>query len=73
MDTKRDLSAVGGQQLAQVHPFSGGCQLGQLCPKIRGVTADIAKFRDRKGNEADVGVTPHPLLALLELSRLSTA
>jgi hypothetical protein len=56
-----------------MHPFRGGCLLGQLRQESRGVAAESTKFRDGKGNEADVGATPHPLLVLLELSVLSTA
>jgi hypothetical protein len=48
--------------------------LGQLCQKIRGVmAAESIKFHSRKGNEADVMASPHPLRVLLELGLLSTA
>jgi hypothetical protein len=40
---------------------------GQLYQKRRGVAAESTKFRDRKGNEADVKATAHPLRVLLEL------
>jgi hypothetical protein len=73
MDGGRDLSARGGQQLAHMHPFRGGCLIGQLIQESRGVAAESIKFRDRKGNEADVGATPRPLPIHLELGLLSTA
>jgi hypothetical protein len=47
--------------------------LGQLRQESRGVAADSTKFRDCKGNEADVGATPRPLRVLLELGLLNTA
>jgi hypothetical protein len=37
------------------------------------VAAESTNLCDRKGNEADVGATPHFLRALLELCLLSTA
>jgi hypothetical protein len=41
-------------------PFRGGGVLGQLRQEIRGVAAHSTKFRrDCRGNEADVGVSPH--------------
>jgi hypothetical protein len=68
MDGERNLSAQGGQQLAHMHPCRGGCQ------KSRCVAADNTKLRDRKGNEADVGMTAEPLRLRLELGGLlSTA
>jgi hypothetical protein len=54
MDGERDLSALGGHQLAHMHPFRGGCLLGQLRQESRGVTAESTKFRDCKGNETDI-------------------
>jgi hypothetical protein len=58
MDGERYLSAPRGQQLAHMHPFSrGGCLLGQLHQESRGVAAKSTKFRDCKGNEADVVVS----------------
>jgi hypothetical protein len=47
--------------------------LGQLYKKSRGVTAESTKFGDRKGNEAYVGATSHPLLVLVKLGLLSAA
>jgi hypothetical protein len=73
MDGQRNLSAPRGQQLARVHSFRGGCMNGQLCPKGRGVADESTKFRDHKGDEADVVATPHFLLVLLELSLPITA
>jgi hypothetical protein len=73
MDGERDLSAPRVQQLARMHPFRGGCLPGQLRQKSRGVAAVNTKFRDCKGNEAEDGATPHPLIELLELGLLSTA
>jgi hypothetical protein len=35
MDGERDLSMLGGQQLAHMHPFRGGCPLGQLRQEIK--------------------------------------
>jgi hypothetical protein len=52
--TARELSALGRQQLYPMHPFRGGCLLGELCQESRGVAAESTKFRDSKGNEADV-------------------
>jgi hypothetical protein len=74
MDGERDLSAPRGQQLARMHPFKYGCMLGQLRPESRGVAAESTKFRDCRGNEADVGATPHPLhQVLFEIGLLNTA
>jgi hypothetical protein len=73
MDGERDLSTPGGQQLAHMHFFRCGCLLGHLRQESRGVAAESMKFRDCKGNETDVGATPHPLRVLLELGLLSTA
>jgi hypothetical protein len=73
MDSERDLWAPRSQQLAHMHPFKGGCLLGQLRQKSRGVAAERTKFRAYKGNEVDVMATPHPLRVLLELGLLSTA
>jgi hypothetical protein len=56
-----------------MHPFRGGFMIGQLRRKSRGVDAESAKFRDRKGNEADIGATHHPVRVLLKLGLLSTA
>jgi hypothetical protein len=39
--------------------------LGQLRQESRGVAAESTKFRDYKGNEADVWATPRPLLNLM--------
>jgi hypothetical protein len=72
MDGERDLSAPGGQRLAHMHPFRGGCLLGHLRKESRGVAAHSTKFHDCKWNEADVGATPHPLRVLLELGLLIT-
>jgi hypothetical protein len=55
MDGERDLSAPRGQQHAHMHSFKGGCLLGPLRQESRGVAAESTKFRDCKGNEADVG------------------
>jgi hypothetical protein len=41
MDGERDLSAPRGQQLAHMHPFKGGCLLGQLHQESRGVTSIV--------------------------------
>jgi hypothetical protein len=71
MDSEINLSAPRGQQLARMHPFN--VMYEELCQKIRGVAAESIKFRDRKGNEADVGATPHPLTILLKLGLLNTA
>jgi hypothetical protein len=73
MDGERDLSTQGGQQLAHMHPFRGGCMLGSLRQESRGVAAESTKFREYKGNETDVGATPHPLQVLLELGLLIMA
>jgi hypothetical protein len=75
MDGERELSTPGGQQLAHMHPFRGGCLLGKLRQEIRVVAAESTKFRDCKGNKADAGrlLCPHPLRILLELGLLSTA
>jgi hypothetical protein len=73
MDGERVLSALGGQQLAHMHPLRGGYMLGQLRQESHGVAAESTKFRYCKGNEADVGATPHPLRVFLELGLLSTA
>jgi hypothetical protein len=73
MDGEGDLSTPRGQQLAHMHPFRGGCLLGPLRQESRGVTAESTKVRDCKGNEADVGATPHPFRVLLELVLLSMA
>jgi hypothetical protein len=62
-----------GQQLPNMHPSTCGCLLGQLRQESRGVAAESTKFCDCKGNETDVGATPHPLSVLLELGPLSTA
>jgi hypothetical protein len=56
-----------------MHPFRGGCLLGQLRQESRGVAAESTKFRDHNGNEAGVGANPHPLRVLLELGLLTTA
>jgi hypothetical protein len=45
MDGGRDLSAPRDQQLAHMHPFRGGCLLGQLRQESRGVVAESTKFR----------------------------
>jgi hypothetical protein len=37
------------------------------------VAAEGTEFLDRKGNDTDVGATPHPLRILLKLGLLSTA
>jgi hypothetical protein len=73
MDGERDLSVPGGQQLAIMHPFRGGCLLGQLSQESRGVAAESTKVRGRKGNEVDVRATPLPLRVLLELGLLNMA
>jgi hypothetical protein len=73
MDGERELSTPGDQQLVHMHPFRGGCMLGQLRQESRGVAAESTKFRDCEGNETDVGATPLPLRVLLELGLLSTA
>jgi hypothetical protein len=73
MDGERYLSAPRGQQLAYMHPFRGDCLLGKLRRESRGVAAESTKSRDCKGNEADVGATPHSHRVLLELELLSTA
>jgi hypothetical protein len=44
-----------------MHPVKGGCLLGQLRQESRGVAAENTKFRDCKGNEADVGRLFTPL------------
>jgi hypothetical protein len=72
MDGERNLSVPRGQQFAHMHPFIGGCLISQLVQKSRGEVAESIEVRDRKRNEADVGETPHPLRALLELGFLST-
>jgi hypothetical protein len=59
MDGERDLSTARGQQLAHMHPFRGGCLRGELRQESRGVAAESTEFRDCKGNETDVGATPH--------------
>jgi hypothetical protein len=46
MDGEGDLSAPRGQQLAYMHPFSGGCLLGMLRQESRGVAAKSAKFHE---------------------------
>jgi hypothetical protein len=56
-----------------MHPFRGGFLLGGLCQESRGVAAENTEFRYRKGNDADVGATPHPLQILLELGLRNTA
>jgi hypothetical protein len=35
IECERSLSAPRGQQLAHMHPFRGGCLLGQLVQKSR--------------------------------------
>jgi hypothetical protein len=70
---ERNISTPGGQKLVHMHPLRGGYVLGQLSQKSRGVAGESTKFHDRKGNEADVGATPHLLRVLLELAFLSTA
>jgi hypothetical protein len=37
------------------------------------VAAESTRFRASKGNEADVGVTPHPLRVIFELGIRNTA
>jgi hypothetical protein len=60
MGGERNLSAPRGQQLPHVCPFRGGCLPSKLSKKNRGVPAKNTKFRDRKGNEADVGAPFQP-------------
>ena len=73
MDGERNLLTPTCQQHAHMHPFRGGSLLGQLGQESRGVAAESTKFRDCKGNEADVGATPHPLWVLFELGLLNTS
>jgi hypothetical protein len=71
MDGEISLSTPRGQQLAHVHPFrGGGCMHGQLSQKNRIVAAESTKFRDNKGNEADVGglLTPSEYFSNLAFS-----
>jgi NAD(P)H-nitrite reductase large subunit len=75
MDGERDLSAPRGQQLVNMHPSRGvrACLASSVCNKSRGVATECTKFRDRKGDEADVGATPHPLRVLIKLGLMSLA
>jgi hypothetical protein len=73
MNGERNVSAPRGQQPAHMHPFRGGCLLDQLVQKSRGGAAESTNFRDRKGNEVDVGATPHPLRVLLKFGLLNAA
>jgi hypothetical protein len=57
MDGEWDLSAPGGQQLAHMHPFRGGCLLGELRQESRGVAAervDVWLFIDLSNHEIEL-------------------